>query len=161
MRGVLLARVEGVPLSAEEHPHPGGEVHRGVLRRYPDVAEVPVAVPRRDVHGSAEGYGETGEVPADADALVERLQRRAGRAGALIVEHEVLMDVVADGLHPTPSRWSLPEEVPRCLRQPVGLAVPAAQQIDQGVLGEVGHGHLTRLGSVGVGTAAVIDQGIR
>ena len=94
MRGVLLARVEGVPLSAEEHLHPGGEVHRDVLRRYPDVAEVPVAVPRRDVHGSAEGYGEMGEVPADADARAKLIELGESFIVETVFLHPSKLDLV-------------------------------------------------------------------
>ena len=94
MRGVLLARVEGVPLSAEEHLHPGGEVHRDVLRRYPDVAEVPDAVPRRDVHGSAEGYGEMGEVPADADARAKLIELGESFIAETVFLHPSKLDLV-------------------------------------------------------------------
>jgi len=94
MRGVLLARVEGVPLSAEEHLHPGGEVHRGVLRRYPDVAEVPDPVPRRDVHGAAEGYGEMGEVPADADARAKLIELGESFIAETVFLHPSKLDLV-------------------------------------------------------------------
>ena len=63
----------------------------------------------------------------------------------LVVERDVAMDVVADRLNAVPARRRLPEEVPRRLRQPVGVAVPAAEQEDQRLLGQVLHRNLLRL----------------
>src|SRR6202011_465625 len=64
-RGVV-ARVEGMPLAAEEHLEPGGEVHRRVVGWHTDVAEVPGAVARGDVHAATEGNGKMREITADA-----------------------------------------------------------------------------------------------
>jgi hypothetical protein len=39
----VVARIEGMPLPAEEHLEPGSEIHRAVRRWHADVAEVPGA----------------------------------------------------------------------------------------------------------------------
>ena len=62
----VVTRVEGMPLPAEKHLEPGSEIHRIVHRRHTDVAEVPGAVARGDVHAATEGNGKMREITADA-----------------------------------------------------------------------------------------------
>jgi Putative zinc-binding metallo-peptidase len=133
-RGVV-ARVEGMPLPAEEHLEPGREIHRIVHWRHTDVAEVPGAVARGDVHAATEGNRKVGEITADSGPVIEGFQRRPCLARVLIPERDVSVNEVADCLNPAPSRWRLPEEIPCCLRQPIGFAIPAPEQEDKGVLG--------------------------
>src|SRR5438132_1042530 len=103
--------------------------------RHPDVAQVAGAVARRDVHASAEGNGQMCIVAADAGPVVKGLQRCPRHARVLIAEGDMSMDIVADSLNSAPSRWRLPEEIPRRLGKPIGLAVPASEQEEQRFLG--------------------------
>jgi len=56
-----------------------------------------------------------------------------------IPEGDVSMDIVADSLNPAPSRWRLPEEIPRRLGKPIGFTVPASEQEGQRFLGQILH----------------------
>src|SRR5579864_9740621 len=53
----IVARIERVPPPAQIGFEPAGEIHRAVRRRNADVAEIPGAVARRNVHTAAEGDG--------------------------------------------------------------------------------------------------------
>jgi len=112
----VVARVEGMPLPAEEHLEPGREIHRIVHRRHTDVTEVSRAVARRDAHAATKGHGKMREITADAGSVVKSFQRRPGHAGVLVAERDMSMNVVADCLHTAPSRWRLPKKIPRRLR---------------------------------------------
>ena len=81
----IVARVERVPLAFQENFDPGAEVH-GVDDGHADVAEMAVDVARGNVEAATEGQREMSEVAADANALVERLERGPGRARLLVVE---------------------------------------------------------------------------
>ncbi len=71
------------------------------------------------------------------------------------------MDEVADRLHARPARRRLAEEVPRDLRQPIGLAIAAAEQEHQCFLRQIRHGHLLRLRHDRVGSAGIVDDDVR
>src|SRR5271154_6236695 len=128
IRGIA-ARIEGVPLAFQENFDPGAEVHR-VDDGHADIAEMAIDVARGDVEAATEGQREMCVVAADADALVERLERRPGRARLLVVELDVLMHEIANGLHAAPSRRARAEHIPGGLAQSIGFAVAAAHEID-------------------------------
>src|SRR6204780_987836 len=86
----IVARIEGVPLAFEESVDPGAEIHR-VNDGHAVIAEMAIDVARGDVEAATEGEREMSVVAADADALLERLERRSGRARLQIVELDVLM----------------------------------------------------------------------
>ena len=91
------------------------------------------------------------EVAAHAPAFLERLPRRSRRSGVLVVEGDVVMDVVADGLDAARAGGRVAEQVPRDAGQPIGLAVSAAEQEDERLLGQIFHrvlmlGHGDRIG---------------
>jgi hypothetical protein len=75
----IVARIEGVPLAFQENFDPGAEIH-WVDDGNADVAEMAVDVARGDVEAATEGEREMSVVTADANALVERLERRPRRA---------------------------------------------------------------------------------
>src|ERR1700734_305272 len=104
-----------MPLPAKKHLEPGGEIHRSVLCGHADVAEVPGAVARRDVHAPTEGDGKMRVIAADAGPVVKRFQRCACHARVLVAEREMSMNVVADCLNAGPSRRCLLKELPRYL----------------------------------------------
>jgi CRISPR/Cas system-associated exonuclease Cas4 (RecB family) len=70
----IMARVEGIPLSAQEDLRPGAAIHRVWRRRHADVAEIASAVTGRDVHAPTQGDGQMHEIAADTDTLAQRLQ---------------------------------------------------------------------------------------
>jgi hypothetical protein len=88
---------------AEEDFEPRVEIHRGRIWRHADVAEVAVAIARRDVETSAQRDGQMSEVAADAYAFRQSLARGPGRARFGIAESETLIDEVADRLHFRPA----------------------------------------------------------
>src|SRR5438552_3812072 len=155
----VVARVENVPMPAEERLEPGSEVHGAVWRRHPDIAQVAGAVACRDVHAPAEGNGQVRIVAADAGPVVKGFQRCPCHARVLIAEGDMSMDIVADGLNPAPSRWRLPEEIPRRLGKPIGFAVPASEQEGQRFLGQILHRNLLRLRRDQVGGSGIVHEG--
>src|SRR6202167_5293550 len=46
----------------------------------------------------------------------------------LVAERYVMLDEVADRLHPRPARRRIAEQAPRLVAETIGLAVPAAEQ---------------------------------
>ena len=60
-----------------------------------------------------------------------------------VTEHDVVVDEVADRLHAAPARRrELAKSLPGGLGQPIGLAIAAAQQIDQDLSRQILHGVL-------------------
>ncbi len=102
--GHVVPRIEGMPVAVHVRLEPRGKVHRAIRRQRADVAEVAGAVARGNVHAPAEGDREMRVVAADALPLREHLPRRSRRAGVRVVERDVVMHVVANGLHPQGAR---------------------------------------------------------
>src|SRR3977135_3455284 len=69
-------------------------------------------------------------------------------------------DIIADRLDSTPSRWRLPEEIPRRLGKPIGFAVPASEQEEQRFLGEIWHRKLLRLRNDHVRGSGIVHDGV-
>src|SRR6267378_7824326 len=82
----VVARVEGIPASSEIRLEPSGEIWRAVGWRCTHVAEIAGAVPRRNVHASAEGNSKMCVIAADPAPLVERFPGCSCRAGMLIAK---------------------------------------------------------------------------
>ncbi len=141
----VVACIERVPAPAEVHLEPGAEIHRVRHRGDADVAEIAGAVARRDVHAAAQRDGEVGEVPAHAALLAKAVPGGAGGRGVLIAEVQALVNVVADRLHPPPAGRSVAEHRPGHAGEVVGVAVAAAQQIDEDIVGQVLDGNLLRV----------------
>ena len=80
------------------------------------------------------------EIAADADALVEGLERRPRRARQLIVERDVAVDEITDRLDAAPAGRRVLEQIPGDLAQPIGFAISAAEQVDEAGLRQVGDG---------------------
>jgi hypothetical protein len=111
-----------------------------------------------DVEAATEGEREMSEVAADADALVERLERRSARARLQIVEFDVLMHEIADGLHTPPSRRERAEHITSRPDQSVGFAMAAAYEIDEAFVGQVGGGNLPRVRYRDLGSSRIFDR---
>ena len=99
--------------------------------------------------------GEMGEVAADAACAPCRPSQavRVG-AGVLVAEGDAVVDVVADRLDPRPARRRIAEQRPGGVREPVGVAVAAAQQEDEHVVGQVLDRVLLGVRHDGIGLAA-------
>ena len=156
----VVARIEHLPVAADIGLEPAGEIAGGPRLRRADVAEIAGAIARRNVHAAAERDGEMGVVAADALALVVGFPRGLGGARMLVAERDVTMDVIADRLHPRPARRRILEQLPGDIRQPVGLAIPAAEQINQRIRRQVLDRMLNRRGNHGIGQAAVADDAV-
>ena len=93
-------------------------------------------------------------------AILKDLKGGLRRARKAVAELDVLMHEVADGLDALPAGRRRAEQSPGGLRQQVGLAIPAAEQEEQGLLGERLHGPLLEPGRHRVGIAGVGHDGI-
>src|ERR1700722_16452035 len=78
--GDVVARIEGVPGAPEVGLEPSGEVHRRGVLGNADVPQIPGAITCGNVHATAKGDGQVGEVAADALALIEGLPGGLGGA---------------------------------------------------------------------------------
>lgn len=122
---------------------PGMEVHRLHNRHYPDVRQVAVDVAGRDVHRSAAGDAEMGEVAANPGPALEDIHCGGGGGAALLVP-EMRVDPVADRLHPAPAQRYWAEEIPGGAGEQVGLAVAAGQGERDRLVRQVDHWRLRR-----------------
>src|SRR5215218_5545678 len=102
-----------------------------------------------------------GVVAADPALLGIGLGGRAGRARVLVAERDMVVNEVADRLHPHPAGRCGSEQPPSLVRQAIRFAIPAPEEKQQGVYGQ----RLNRmlLGSdIGwVWLACVSDDGLR
>ncbi len=128
LAGGVVARIEHVPAPAEIDLHPGREIAGAEGRLQADVADVARAVAGGDVHGAAEGDGEMREIAADAAPFGIGPGGGAQVAGVLVVEPDVVVHEVHDGLHAVPAGLGVSEQAPRLVRQGVALAVAAGEQ---------------------------------
>ena len=109
MRGWLLARIERKPAAVQIDLEPRAEIHRRGIDGNADIAEIPRAISRRNVHASTQRNGKMCEIPADANAFVMPFRRCAVAARVMIAEADPRVSVVADCLHPLPARRHIAE----------------------------------------------------
>ena len=100
-------------------------------------------------------------VAANARPLVESLRRATGGAGVLVVESNMVMNVITDGLHAGESLSRAAEKLPSHLRQQIGLTIAAAQQEHKRFFGQILYGVLPRVGNNLIWLAAIFDDTIR
>src|SRR5450432_230212 len=155
-RGVV-ARIERVPGRPEVSLEPSREVHRRRVLRNADVAQVAGAIARRNVQAAAQGDRQVGEIAADALTFVESLPGGLGGSGELITERDVLVNEVADRLHPPPAERDVGKLVPSELGHLVGLAIAAPQEEDQRLLRQLRDGVLNGRRNDRLPLAAVVD----
>ena len=101
-----------------------------------------------------------GVVAADALAFIEDFPRRHGGAGVLVAESDVAMDEIADRLDPRPARRRRLEQLPRRFGQPIGLAIAAAEQVDQRLRRQSSIACCSAEGNDRVGQAAVAHHAV-
>ncbi len=156
-----MACVEGVPAVSEIGLEPGAEIHGCGIGRDSDVAEIAGAIARGHVHAAAKRDGKMGEVAANALPVLQGLVRGLGGIGVLIAEGDVVVNEVADGLDQRPAFRHFPEFRPGKFRQSVGVAVAAAEEINQRLDRQSLERALHRVRRHVVGIAAVLHKKIR
>jgi hypothetical protein len=78
-----------------------------------------------------------GVVATDPALLGVGLGGRSGRARVLVAERNMVVNEVADRLHPHPAGRCGSEQPPCLVRQAIRFAVPAPEQKQQRVYGQV------------------------
>ncbi len=92
-----------------------------------------------------------GKVAADADLLRISVMGRTGGVGSHVVESNSLVNVVDDRLHARPAQGRLAEQLPGDGREPVGVAVAAAHEEDEDIVGQILHSGLGSEGDDRIG----------
>src|SRR5208282_63076 len=131
--GHVVTWIECVPGTAKIDFNPSRKIHHPVRRERSHVAKVSGAVPRRNIHAAAERDSQVGVVATDADTLVEGFPGCSRGTRFLIIENDMAVDKIADGLHARPSRRRLTESRPRRIGEQISLAIAAAQKDDQSI----------------------------
>ncbi len=102
-----------------------------------------------------------GKVAADTDLIVVPLPSCPGCTRILIIESDPVMHIVADRLNPRPSALNAAKEMLGGLRELVGFAVPAPEQVDDHVVGQVLDQLLHGIRNNLIVQSGVTDQEIR
>ncbi len=159
--GNVVPSIERVPAAAKIDLKPSAEIHRLGLGRDADVAEIPGAIARRNVHATAQRDRQMGKVAAYAATLEQDLGGGPGGTSVLVAEVDVGMNEIADRLHTRPTRLRRAEARPRLPHQTLGLAVSAAKQEHQRVVRQFCDFVLPRRQFDRIGQTRICDQGIR
>ena len=101
--GGVVAWVEHVPTAAEIDFDPRCEIIGWIRRWNADIGKVAGTIACWDVQATTKSNGKVSIVTAHPIALSECLKCRSGCTGMLVTECYVIMDEVADSLHPRPS----------------------------------------------------------
>ena len=150
----VVARIERVPAPFEVDLEPGSEVHRFRGRGDGDVGDVAEDVAGGNVQRPAEGDREMGEVPAHALAGAVGVRGRRPWIRGAGHEHEDLVDVVDDRLHPPPPRRQPAEALPRLVTKLVRQAEAARHDEPQDVVRHNVTGTSAAAGSITSANAA-------
>src|SRR5271165_4053695 len=94
-------------------------------------------------------------VTANARPFVESLRCATRGAGVLVVEGNMVMNVIADGLHARIPWSRAAEELPGRIGQQIGLTIAAAQEEHKGIFGQILDGVLPGGGRNLIGLAAI------
>ena len=78
----------------------------------------------------------------------------------LVAERDVTVHEIADRLHPRPAGRRFLEQLPGDVRKPVGLAIAAAEQIDQRIRGQILDRVLSGRSKHRIGQAAVAHHAV-
>jgi len=95
------------------------------------------------------------KVAADADAFLVPLERRAVTPRVVVTERNPLMRIIANRLHALPARCHMAEQRPGQIGQLLGVAIAAAEQIDQHIVRQFSDIELPRIGRHIVGQTAI------
>ncbi len=97
------------------------------------------------------------EITADTDALLVAFRRHPVGPRMLIAKRNPLMGIIANRLHALPARRHAAKQRPGKARKFLGVAVAAAQQIDQHVIRQIGDFQLLSGGCDLIRQAAIGD----
>src|SRR5690606_27396804 len=100
------------------------------------------------------------EIAAHAALLLIALPGRACCPGVMIAELDMSADDSGDRLHTVPARLDVAEERPGCFGKAIGLAVTAAEQVDEDVVGQFLDRMLNGVGRCMVGLTVILDREI-
>jgi hypothetical protein len=112
---MVVARVERIPPPSEEEPR--AEVHWCRIARYTDIPLLPCAIAGRDIHASAQRYGEMGKVPANTHPLLITLRRGPIASRMVIAELNTTVNILANGLDALPATRDVTKQRPSQVAQ--------------------------------------------
>jgi len=156
----VVTGIEGKPAPPDECLEPRAEIHRRRIGRYANITEITRAVSRRNIEAATERDREMREVATDPPLLGKGSRGASGGISILIAERDMLVNEVADRLHPAPSWGCAAEQRPGVVHHHVRLAVTAAKEIDQRIVRQIGHSMFLRRGIDEVRLPAVSDDRI-
>ena len=110
---MIVTRIKGVPTAVKKHLKPGTEIHWCWIAWHADITEIPGAVSRRNVHAAAKRHREMGKVSANAYPFLMAFGSRSIAACVVISKFDLIVNVVADGLHTLPAPAKPAELGPR------------------------------------------------
>ena len=113
----VMPGIKGMPVPAKIGFEPGTEIHWIGISRHANITQIARGVARGDIHAAAQGNRKVGKIAADANALAKAFERGAIGASFQIIEAEMAMDEIANGLHPCPSSGSRAEGLPGEVKQ--------------------------------------------
>ena len=129
--------VKNVPPVAKERLEPSVKVHWCRVRWHSDVPKVARTIPGGNVHAAAQGNRQVGKVATYTDPLMKRIERGSIISSVAISKVDMIVDEIADRLHPLPSGLCPAKRPPREVGQLLSFTVPAAQQKNENVVGEL------------------------
>src|SRR4051794_25064662 len=100
---IIVAWVKRVPAPAQKDFNPGRKILRRMRRRKSDVADVACAIASRDIEAPAECKSEMSIVATHTLLFLKRLGSCARWPRVLVAKGDMIVHIVADGLHASPS----------------------------------------------------------
>jgi len=126
----IVPRIECIPFASDEYLKPCAKVHGSRIPRHANISKITCAISGRDVHAATQRNAEMSEISADANPLLVAFRGRAIGSRVMITELDSIVDVIANRLNALPS-VNMAELGPSEIAQLLGIAVSAAEQIDQ------------------------------
>ena len=129
--------VKSVPPLAKKRLEPSVEVHWRRVRRHSDVSKVARSIPGGNVHAAAQGNRQVGKIATYTNSFMKRIECGPIIPRVAVSKVDVIVDKIADRLHPLPSGLCPAKRPPREVGQLLSFTVPAAQQKNENVVGEL------------------------
>ena len=140
--GLIVTGVHGMPRPSEINLEPRAEIHRIWIHGHANIAQIACTIPRRNVHTATERNGEVGEVSTNTRPFLVRIPSRTVRSSVRIAEVNSVTRVLKNSLHPRPTFPISPEQGPCQAVQLLGFAIPASEEKNQYVIGQLADGML-------------------
>lgn len=96
-----------------------------------NVAEIPSAIPSRNVQATTERDGKVGEVSTNTNTLFVCLDRCSSRPSLRVIKPQMIVDKITNRLDAGPAQGAIREQLPGRLHQEIGLAVAAGKQVNE------------------------------